>query len=189
MPFLILVKHSLPEIDPNVPAPVWRLSAEGRQRCIPLAKALAVYHPDIVYTSREPKAIETGQAVADQLGLPCMPADDLHEHSRLTVAFASQQEFEINVAHFFAQPERLVLGEETAAQAAIRFTHAVNRLTARHPQETLIMISHGTVISLFYQSILGKDPYPLWEKLGLPAYLIFNLPEFSLTEVQLQLGI
>jgi len=184
VPFLILVKHSLPGIEPNEPAASWRLSAEGRRRCKPLAGALAGYSPYRIFTSREPKAIETGRLVAGWLDLPCSPADGLHEHSRLTVPFTSQAEFEAGIARFFAQPEQLVLGEETAVQAETRFTTAVRGLAALHPQETLILVSHGTVISLFYQSVVGQDPFPLWRKLGLPSYLAFRLPDYSLAEIQ-----
>ena len=38
-PKLILVKHSLPVIDPEKPAHQWKLSPEGKKRCIPLAQA------------------------------------------------------------------------------------------------------------------------------------------------------
>jgi broad specificity phosphatase PhoE len=189
MPYLILVKHSLPEINPDVPAASWKLSAEGRKRCAPLANALAVYHPGTIITSLEPKAIETGQLVATHLGLTCTPGDDLHEHLRLTVPFSGRQEFEAEIARFFAEPDRLVLGEETAAQASVRFERAVAELVSHHPQETLIVISHGTVISLFYKSRTAKDPYSLWQALDLPAYLVFSLPEPELVEVVSELSV
>ena len=40
MQTLILVKHSLPEIDPSVPANEWRLSCEGRRRARKLGERL-----------------------------------------------------------------------------------------------------------------------------------------------------
>jgi broad specificity phosphatase PhoE len=183
MPYLILVKHSLPDIAPDVPAASWRLSDEGRKRCLPLANALAAYNPDTIVTSREPKAIETGQLVAARLGLPCQPWDDLHEHLRLTAPFTSRQEFDARIARFFAEPDQLVLGEETAAQASARFGGAIADLLRRYPQQTLIVISHGTVISLFFKSITTNDPYPLWRKLDLPAYVVFSLPGLEWIEV------
>ena len=186
MSFLILVKHSLPVIDPKVPAAYWELSDEGRQRCIPLAAALSVYNPGRVFTSCEPKAIETGQIVASRLNLPCTPVDDLHEHRRLNLPFTSRPEFKAGIARFFTEPEKQVLGEETAVQATTRFGRAVSALIDRFPQETLILVSHGTVISLFYQSIIDADPFPLWQKLGLPAYLVFSLPDLDLVKVVAQ---
>ncbi len=182
-PYLILVKHSLPEIDPGRPAAQWQLCEEGRKRCQPLAKALADYNPGRIFTSHEPKAIETGQIVAAQLGLTSFSADNLHEHRRLSAAFTGKPEFEANVARFFAEPEQLVFGEETASQATNRFTKAVQQLVDLYPQETLILVSHGTVISLFYQTVRGENPYPLWQKLGLPSFLAFSLPDYALTEI------
>ncbi len=183
MPYLILVKHSLPEIDPNLPAGGWRLADEGRIRCISLANTLAFYQPDLVITSREPKAIETGQLVAAHLNLPCAAWDDLHEHLRLTVPFTSRQEFESRVARFFAEPDQLVLGEESAVQASDRFKQSIAELVLRNHERTIIIISHGTVISLFYKLRTCRDPYTLWQELDLPSYLVFSLPSLELVEV------
>ena len=45
---LILVRHSSPEIDPDVPANRWRLSNEGRLLCASLADWLAGHAVDSV---------------------------------------------------------------------------------------------------------------------------------------------
>lgn len=79
---LILVRHSLPEFTEGVPAHQWSLSAEGRQRCVPLAEGLGAYEPVAVVTSTEPKAVETGQVIADHLSLLLESADGLREHHR-----------------------------------------------------------------------------------------------------------
>jgi broad specificity phosphatase PhoE len=57
MSHLILVRHSLPEMVAGVDAREWRLSDEGRERCIALAKRLAPYQPARLISSDEPKAM------------------------------------------------------------------------------------------------------------------------------------
>ena len=46
MPVLVLVRHSLPEIDPAVSSREWRLSEEGRVRSRILAENLVKYDLD-----------------------------------------------------------------------------------------------------------------------------------------------
>jgi hypothetical protein len=58
---LILIKHSLPEMVPGLPANRWHLSGAGRLRCQALAEQLAPYHPDVIVASAEPKAAETAK--------------------------------------------------------------------------------------------------------------------------------
>src|SRR5579884_1059252 len=125
MPKLVLVKHSLPHIVPDVPARQWQLAEEGRRRCRPLAERLAHYRPAVITASSEPKALETARLVAAHLGVPYRMAEGLHEHDRENVGFLGEQEFDAAVAHFFARPDELVLGRETAARARRRFAAAV----------------------------------------------------------------
>jgi len=60
MNHLILIKHALPQINKTQSAPDWQLSDSGRASCAPLAEALRPYKPDLLITSEEPKARETG---------------------------------------------------------------------------------------------------------------------------------
>ena len=84
---LVLVKHSMPEIEPDRPASDWRLGALGRQRAELLASRLRDLSPEVVWSSREPKAVETAEIVAASLGAPVQIADGLEEHHRDGVPF------------------------------------------------------------------------------------------------------
>ena len=79
---LILVRHSLPEIDFVVSSHEWHLSAEGRRRCERLADALTNYDPVAIVSSEEPKAVETAEIVAARFGVRVEVEPDLHEHDR-----------------------------------------------------------------------------------------------------------
>src|SRR5687768_4073161 len=83
----ILVKHSLPEIDRNVPASQWLLSDDGQRRCGALAAALEAYRPAAVVSSAEPKATETAQRLAAAWGISYHVVPGLHEHRRETVGW------------------------------------------------------------------------------------------------------
>ncbi len=172
---LILVRHSQPQIVPQVPARQWKLSAAGRRRCEPLARRVAPYRPARIFTSREPKAVETARAIAEALGVAWETAADLHEHDRTgEVFYQDRAAFVERVRDFFAHPDKLVFGRETADQAHRRFVAAVHALAAGHPEGTQAIVTHGTVMSLFVSRAAGLDPYPLWQRLGLPAYLVLR---------------
>jgi broad specificity phosphatase PhoE len=60
---VILVKHSSPEIVENIPARRWNLSDEGKIRAQKLADKLVKYHPDVIFSSDEPKAQQTDDII------------------------------------------------------------------------------------------------------------------------------
>ena len=180
---LLLIKHSLPQIDESLPAKQWQLSETGRARCEPLARAVAAYAPDVVISSREPKARETAELLAGQLGQTFLLADNLHEHERDGLPFLSASEFQENVRLFFEKPGELVMGSETADQAHQRFEQAVLKALDSHPKESLALVAHGTVISLFVSRRVGLEAFSLWRRLGLPAMIILSLPGFELVNI------
>ncbi|MBI3740942.1 MAG: histidine phosphatase family protein [Chloroflexi bacterium] len=183
MPHLILIKHSLPEIIPNLPAREWHLSDEGRARCQILAKEIAMYSPRAIFSSVESKARETAQIVSAQLGVPFEIADDLHEHLRASVGYTSQAQFENSLRGFFAHPRKLVFGDETADAAHARFARAVNGIRAAHLNETVGIVAHGTVIALFVARAATVAPFDFWKRMGLPAFVVMALPNLELKRV------
>jgi 2,3-bisphosphoglycerate-dependent phosphoglycerate mutase len=180
---LLLVKHSLPEIERQATASQWRLSTEGRRRCWPLAEELAPYTPDLIVCSQEPKAVETAQIVGDQLAIPVYSLSGLHEHERRTVPFLSRQELEACAAKLFANPSELVFGEETAEQAGERFSRAISATLAQHGGQTLAIISHGTVITLFVSRTNRIESFSFWKSLGLPSLVVLRLPGLGLDTI------
>jgi len=181
--FLLLIKHSLPEIIPTRPAREWQLSAAGRQRCTALAGELSVYDPDILVSSREPKATQTAEITAGLLGRPFDSAANLHEHERQRVGWADKASFEANIANLFKKPDELVMGEETANQAHLRFKQAVEELLGCHPNQTLAIVAHGTVISLFAARVANLEPFQLWRQLGLPSVVVLSRPDLKLVKI------
>jgi broad specificity phosphatase PhoE len=177
---LILIKHSQPAIVPGVPAAEWVLSDEGRQRCVPLAAALAAYAPGALVSSEEPKAVETAHLVAVRLGLPHSAAPGLHEHVRRSAAYTAPAEFHASVAALFAHPSELVYGDETADEAHVRFVAAVAGIMGdaaqSRPGRAVAIVAHGTVISLFVARATGIDPFNLWVRLGLPSFVALSWP-------------
>ena len=172
---LILVKHSLPEILEDVPAREWNLSEMGRARVQELAGKLIQYQPEVVVASVEPKARQTAEILADRLGLEIHEAEGLHEHDRSQSPYYSKDKFQSLVQELFDKPAVLVFGNETADQALVRFRQAVDSVVDSHTGKTILIVAHGTVISLFVSWLTAYDGYLLWKELGLPAFVVLDL--------------
>jgi broad specificity phosphatase PhoE len=164
---VLLVRHSVPAIDREVPAEEWRLSAEGRSRCEALAARLATHEPQTIVASPEPKARETAELVGAQLGLAVRESDDLREQARRTVGWLVREELEAAIRALFERPNEVVFGEESAADALTRFSRAVAGLGPG-----AVVVSHGTVISLYAAAQTGRHAFDIWRSLELPDLLL-----------------
>ena len=175
MKALILVKHSLPDIVEALPARQWTLSEDGRSRARKLAQMLLLYEPELIVSSVEPKARETASILAETLGLAVHLVEGLHEHDRSSTPYSSREVFQQLIQDFFRNPERLVFGSETAAQSLVRFQEAVESVRKSYKDKIVMVVSHGTVISLFVSWLTGCDGFVLWQQLGLPSFVVLDM--------------
>ena len=172
--YLILVKHSLPEIVEGLPAREWKLSEVGKERAQRLADQLLRYQPEVLISSVEPKAMETAEIIAEKLGLPVYVVEGLHEHERNNVPFLPKDELQKAVKEFFSKPTELVFGDETAEQSHERFERAVRPVLNYYQGKTVVLVTHGTVISLFVSRLTGIHDFSLWNELGLPSFVVID---------------
>lgn len=179
---LILVKHSLPLIEPNVPGPKWNLSDEGRLRCSALADRIREYAPSQIVCSTEPKAAETAELVAAHLGIEARQQPGLHENDRTGLPYLSKDEHLSLFRRFFSSPDEQVIGLETASRARKRFEAAVADVLKTSPSGNIGIVAHGTVISLFVEARTGMNGFALWTQLDCPSYVVLSLPDFGLEE-------
>ena len=174
---LILVRHANPEIEPGAEASTWRLGETGRRRYGLLACRLRGFNPSVVWSSREAKAVETAEIVAAAFEVAVEVAAGLEEHHRSGVPFFSTEaEFERAVGEFFSNPDRLVLGTETAEQALSRFAAAVDAVV-KEGQNDIIVVTYGTVMTLYLASVGAFRPMWLWRRLGAPSFVVLGLPD------------
>jgi 2,3-bisphosphoglycerate-dependent phosphoglycerate mutase len=178
---VLLVRHGTPEVEESVPAAAWQLSACGRAAAISLAQNLRDYAFDRIVSSPEPKATGTAEAIASQLGLAVEIDQGFSEHSRRSVGFLTQEELGSAIARLFECPDSLVFGEETANQAYARFCAALERQSARSAHDILV-VTHGTIMSIYRSGALNIDPFPFWRSLKMPAAVILENGEMRLVE-------
>jgi broad specificity phosphatase PhoE len=157
-----------------LPASTWPLSQAGRAACVPLAEELRPHSPTRIITSTETKAQQTGQIVADILGLPLNIADGLQEHDRTHVTGLDEATFKANVARLLIEPDQLVFGLETGTQVRQRFTRALQTALYQYPTDTLAIVTHGTALTLFLTTHNPINPLSFWLNLRLPCFFLLD---------------
>jgi broad specificity phosphatase PhoE len=174
----------MPQVDVETPAHQWRLRPEGVAGANAVADRLrsAHYRPTKVVASLEPKATETGSIIAKRLRLPFATVDGLHEHDRRTSGFLSTAMFASRMRDLFAHPDATVFGNESASAALARFSKAVDEIV-REETGDVVVVSHGTVMSLFIASRAHVDASDLWARLALPSYVSLELPNHRIVEI------
>ena len=147
-----------------------------------LAARLTGHVPDAISCSREPKAVETAKIVARAFGVPAEPVNGLEEHHRDSTPFLPQREFEESIRQLFSSPDRLVLGTETARQALDRFTVAVNGLIESQRSDSIV-VTHGTVMTLYVEDVAGVEPMCFWTRLRLPSFVALTVPDLRIDSI------
>lgn len=182
---LCLVKHAMPVIDLSIPPMNWHLSSEGHQGAGRLASRLAGeigINTSTIYSSPEPKAHETAAIIGKALNCTVVIHPALHEHLRPQPPEQEQVDFQTSVARLFAEPAAVVYGSESANQAYERFGLAVDEICDKQPGDVLI-VAHGTVISLLAARRCGLDGHALWRQLGLPSAVSIHLPGYRIAKI------
>ncbi len=182
---LLLIRHSSVRMQQQKPANEWSLSIEGREQCRQFAPLLSRYQPALIVTSTENKAKETGLLLADVLNASVVTDQNLNEHDRQGVPYiADQKAFYSTISQFFANPDQLVFGRETAAQACRRIDSAVTALLNQYAGSNLAIVTHGAVLTLFishHNPLL--DPMTLWSSLKMPCAVLLRLPSLAFKEL------
>src|SRR5262245_45368785 len=130
MQHLILIRHANSQPVAGRSPHRWVLSDEGRHKCTLLTERLRPYNIAHLYTSDEPKSLQTAGQIAFYLGrLPTTLDDQLRETHRETAPFYEDiPAFHKAIQAAMNHPQQLLYGEETFEAARMRFTNVVNRI-------------------------------------------------------------
>ena len=173
---LILIRHSLSAVRADLPPAQWHLAPEGVTRARAFARRLDPGNASRIFTSSEPKAVETALVLGEIWRLPVEEVPGLHEHERPENRIVSAEQFEATIAALFARPSEIVFGSESADAARQRFAAAVASLVARHDGD-IVIVTHGTVMALFIALHTGKDAFDIWKEQQMPCATTLTLPD------------
>jgi probable phosphoglycerate mutase len=143
------------------------LSERGREQARRAAEALAARGTvQAVVSSPLTRCRETAAAVADRLGLEVRVEDGLRETDfgaweGLTFAEARERDPD-TLAAWLASPDVAPPGGESFTAVAHRVTAARDRVLARHPRHTILVVTHVTPIKTLVRLALGAPPESLF---------------------------
>jgi probable phosphoglycerate mutase len=123
----------------------------GRKQAAGLGGRLREERVAAVYTSRLNRAEQTGAVVGDILGVSASTIEGIQEFAVGTLAGTpamGQVAREVFVAWVTGDLDRRWPGAETGTEVVARFVEAVESLADRHRGETVLVISHGGVMTL-----------------------------------------
>lgn len=166
----------------EAPAQEWELSDAGRVLAQKLAVRLDRYRPEVIISSVEAKAKQTAEIIAAKHNLELQFVEGLHEHDRSQVGYLPRDEFQVAVREFFEKPDKLVFGSETADACQARFEQAVHSILDHHSDTTVVIVAHGTVISLFVSRLTGISDQLLWNELALPSFIVIDVHAATLID-------
>ena len=87
-------------------------------------------------------------------------------------------------ARIFVDQSKPTIGRESGAQALSRFSAALTTtIEDASDPETLVAVTHGTVISLLVAKHNDMDPMDLWKRLRCPSFVVLAFPGFELRRV------
>ncbi len=172
---LILIRHAEPVVNPGQPAAQWSLTPAGMEASRILAVRLRALAPMRVVTSHERKARATADVIGETLSIPVIEMPGFEEQGDNRVPFFIDTEaFDRAVQRHFLVPDEVVLGQESANQAAERFAQALSRARATCPGGTLACVSHGRVLCAFLARYFGVVAYSRWKRLGMPDAIVVD---------------
>ncbi|HEX5995849.1 MAG TPA: hypothetical protein VFY84_11965 [Jiangellales bacterium] len=167
---LILVRHAMPIVQPDVPSDQWQLGAEGRAEARSLRSRLS--EPAYFVASDEPKAEQTLRELAGESSVSIDPGFR-----------------EVRRPHIWSDEYRMVAREyvngirprgwEDHVHVAERFATAVARhaTIAAATGRALVIGTHGLAPTVWLTTVMRLDPSPaqFWERLRFPDLIDVNL--------------
>lgn len=144
-----------------------QLTALGRQQAQAIAEELKALSFAGAYASSSDRARDTAQYIVAHRGLDLTLWDELREIS--LGPWEGQLYDDIKAAdeeghgHFWEQPHLFQReGAETFAQLQQRAIDAIGRIAAAHPQQDVLVVSHGAFIKSVLCHVEGRHLSKFW---------------------------
>lgn len=157
---IILIRHALSAVDPNVDSREWGLAPGAREEAERLARMLPDDIGDTIWTSSEKKAIQTASAIAGVHGLRLEVDERFGEVTRPWTG-----------GDYRSLARRYLAGD--VPNGWERPDDVIERFRAGVGEGGSLIVDHGLAMSLFLGASTGIDVVSFWDALTLPdAWLL-----------------
>lgn len=178
-----LIRHASAFVDMTGQKPVkqWHLKPEGAALSGQLGEVVGGLErpPQLLISSSQLKAFETGAHMARALGVPLALNDAFGEVSAGVSKFLGPRYAEI-MKYLFEHQDASLFGEANFADAKARFTEGLAALVREQQLaglESLGIVSHSGVLSLAYQSFAGGELEEIEKSMKFPDVAALEFKE------------
>lgn len=172
---LILIRHSKSLVNPNIPIPTWGLSEEGVELAKKLNRIPQIQTLDMVYSSLQPKALETAILATKNTGIPIKTDDRLTESTSFTNKFVTPEELEQNTKKYYSDKHLSFNNGETSDEALKRFMAAISDITKEETDKKNVgIVSHGNILTTFASQFVDRDVHELHESIRYPGIAVLD---------------
>jgi broad specificity phosphatase PhoE len=136
------------------------LTRRGRAQADALADRLETYPLAAIYSSDLRRALDTARAVAGRHGIDVVTRRDLREVDVGSWSGRSRAELESRFPEQIARWENGAKGwddGESYEQMAARIVRAVGEIAAEHPDDHVLVVSHGGSVRAVHAHALGME--------------------------------
>jgi 2,3-bisphosphoglycerate-dependent phosphoglycerate mutase len=157
-----LVRHAHSEWEPNENRP---LSVYGLEDAKRVADVLQNYPVRAIYSSPERRAFQTISPLAEQLGIQIEIEAALRERKLGNEVF---EDFFGAVEATWRDPSFAHPGGESSVEAQNRGLTVVKQLQSKHPNEAVVLSTHGNLMALILQTFDPSIDFAFWKSLTMP---------------------
>lgn len=138
------------------------LTDRGRAQAVRLEQRLrqGEIRADVLYSSTLPRALETATYVSRGLNMPALPCDDIQELRPGVADGMSVADYEQRYGwpDWDRDPYRPLSPEgESWADFLVRSGRIVASLTRQHPEQTIVLVTHGGIIDATFLNFFGLN--------------------------------
>lgn len=181
MPYLYLIRHPRTHVDPSRQAHEWALSDQGRAQVNSLIEAPFWKTVAALYSSNQAKAMDPARAIGMRYDIPITSMPGLAEIRRGAEIYHSTGDYNSILDKFFSSPDFSIQGWERSGEALTRFQQAVDEIIGQHPDKSVAVLSHGTILTL-YTAMLEQQPptLKLWHQIDFASVCTVDIETMRL---------
>ena len=157
------------------------LSRQGAATAALLAVRLSEQPIAAIYSSTSRRAVETVSPLAERRDLEIIMVEQLRERDVPEVPLG---EFDEMMQQAWQSPDAAPPGVESNLHAVARGLDVLKKLVARHPDQHIVIATHGNLMALMMNGLDGSYDYDFWRRLSFPDVYRLTFDGDRLTSVE-----
>jgi len=168
----IFLRHAQTLKNPNLPVVDWGLTDEAQLVVEGLLKHEVFEGLDFIFTSTENKAKKTAEPFVELFRVKAEEIAGLEEIKRGKSLMLSDKDFLELKTRMFEDFSLAPNGWESSSSALARFEDSVSELDQRYKNKKILIVSHGTVLTLYFAKLLqiNNNIMQRWQGLKFCSY-------------------